>query len=409
MAVEFFIGRRYLRSKQKQAFISLITILSIAGVTVGVMALIIVIAVMAGFESDLKERMISVESHLVLQRHLAPFTEYEQILNTVIAEPGVEAATPFVLSQIMLRAATGVSGGLLRGVDLASATDVIQHLQTDLLASHMAKRETNPDLPPGLLLGKELAGNLGIAVGDTVHLISPRGMISPIGHVPAMKRFQVVGLFESGLYEYDAALAFVSLEDAQKMLRMQGAVTGIEIRVTDIYNVQKIREQLIEKLGFPYWAKDWMQKNSNLFSALKLEKTVMFIILALIVMVAAFNIASSLIMMVMEKKKDIAILRTMGATNQQIRRIFVFKGMAIGAIGTSLGAVLGIALCGLLARYRFIELPSDVYYITTLPVQLQWLDVLSIALAALGICFLATIYPARQASKLDPVEAIRNA
>jgi lipoprotein-releasing system permease protein len=409
MAVEFFIGRRYLRSKQKQAFISLITFLSIAGVTVGVMALIVVIAVMAGFESDLKERIISVESHVVLQRHLAPFSEYQQVMDVVEKEPGVEAATPFILSQIMLRAATGVSAGLLRGVDVESAGSVIHHLKTDFLVRHAKERETNPALPPGLLLGKELAGHMNVAVGDTLHLISPRGMISPIGHMPAMKRYQVVGFFESGMYEYDASLVFVMLRDAQKMLRMPDAVTGIEIRVDDIYEAQQIRERLIEKLGFPYWAKDWMQKNRNLFSALKLEKTVMFIILALIVLVAAFNIASSLIMMVMEKKKDIAILRAMGATDRQIRRIFVFKGMAIGATGTMLGVIFGFVLCSLLDRYQFIDLPSDVYYITTLPVQLQWVDVVSIAAAALFICFIATIYPARQASMLNPVEAIRNA
>lgn len=409
MAVEFFIGRRYLRSKQKQAFISLITLLSIAGVTVGVMALIVVIAVMAGFESDLKTRIISVESHVVLQRHLAPFSQYREVMEVVEKEPGVEAATPFILSQIMLRSAAGVSAGLLRGVDVASAGKVIHHLKSEVLAQHAKERETNPALPPGVLLGKELATHLNVSVGDTLHLISPRGMISPIGHMPAMKRYQLVGIFESGMYEYDASLVFMTLSEAQKMLRMPAAVTGIEIRITDIYDAQRIRESLVEKLGFPYWARDWMQKNRNLFSALKLEKTVMFIILALIVLVAAFNIASSLIMMVMEKKRDIAILRAMGATDRQIRRIFVFKGMIIGAIGTLLGVILGFVLCGLLDRYHFIDLPSDVYYITTLPVQLQWLDVVSIAASALVICFIATLYPARQASRLNPVEAIRNA
>jgi lipoprotein-releasing system permease protein len=222
-----------------------------------------------------------------------------------------------------------------------------------------------------------------------------------------MKRFKVAGLFTSGMYEYDGSLAYVALPEAQRLLRMGGAVTGIELRVDDIYRAGKIGRSISDALGFPYWTRDWMQMNRNLFSALKLEKTVMFIILVLIVLVAAFNIASTLIMMVMEKTRDIAILKTMGATNKSIRRIFVFNGMIIGAVGTALGVALGFLACFLLDRYKFIELPGDVYYITTLPVRLEFLDAALIAVAALVICFLATLYPARQAARMDPVEAIR--
>ena len=239
---------------------------------------------------------------------------------------------------------------------------------------------------PGIILGKELARNLGVGKGDAVYLISSQGMISPIGYLPAMKRFKVAGLFESGMYEYDGSLAYINLKDAQKILHMEGAVTGIEVRVKDVYDARNIAEKIVSNLGFPYWAKDWMQMNHNLFSALKLEKTVMFIILALIVLVAAFNIASTLIMMVMGKTKDIAILKAMGAMDSSIRKIFIFNGMIIGSVG---------------------ELPGDVYYISTLPVRLNPMDVLIIAAAALIICFVATLYPARQASKLNPVEAIR--
>jgi lipoprotein-releasing system permease protein len=249
--------------------------------------------------------------------------------------------------------------------------------------------------------------NLGVARGDTIHLLSPRGMISPAGLIPVMKRFQVVGEFESGMYEYDGSIAYIHLSDAQKFLHMEDAITGIEVRVNDIYKARQISETISSRLGFPYWGKDWMQMNRNLFSALKLEKTVMFIILALIILVAAFNIASSLIMMVMEKTKDIAILKAMGATDKSIRRIFVFKGMTIGVIGTTLGVSLGFALCKLLEHYKFIELPGDVYYITKLPVLLKTFDVVSIAAASLIICFIATLYPAKQASRLNPVEAIR--
>ena len=409
MSFEFFIGSRYLRTKQKQAFISLITVLSIAGVTVGVMALIVVIAVMTGFEYDLKSRILGVESHIVIMRHNGPFSDYRNILEHVENTDGVEAATPFINSQVILRSSLSLSGAVLRGIDPDSADRVIKNLDKVSLKNlkETDQRKSTSIAMPAIILGKELAKNLGVMQGDPVHLISPRGMISPIGHIPTMKRFKVAGLFESGMYEYDRSLAYIHIKDAQKILRMGDSVNGIEVRVNDIYNARDIAVRIVKELGFQYWARDWMQMNQNLFSALKLEKTVMFIILALIVLVAAFNIASTLIMMVMEKTKDIAILKAMGATDKSIRKIFVFKGIVIGSIGTILGVCLGFILCTVLKYYQFIELPGDVYYITTLPVKLELLDVVMIASAAMAISFLATLYPARQASKLDPVEAIR--
>ncbi len=409
MSFEYFIGGRYLRAKQKETFISLITILSVAGVTVGVMALIVVIAVMAGFESDLKERILGVESHIVLMRHDGSFSGYKEISKQINELHGVEAATPFIYSQIMLRSSTGVSGAVLRGIDPESAGSVIKILKNSILQNlkQIQRKENSKTSVPGIILGKELARNLGVLKGDAVYLISSRGMISPIGYLPAMKRFEVVGLFESGMYEYDGSLAYIDLKDAQKMLNMKGSVTGIEVRVDDIYNARNIAKKIVSELGFPYWARDWMRMNHNLFSALKLEKTVMFIILALIVLVAAFNIASTLIMMVMGKTKDIAILKAMGAMDSSIRKIFIYKGMIIGAVGTSLGVCLGFIICKLLEKYKFIQLPGDVYYISTLPVRLEALDVFMIASAAMVICFLATLYPASQASKLNPIEAIR--
>lgn len=409
MSFEYFIGGRYLRAKQKETFISLITILSVAGVTVGVMALIVVIAVMAGFESDLKQRILGVESHIVLMRHDGPFSGYNEISKQINELNGVEAATPFIYSQIMLRSSTGVSGAVLRGIDPESADSVIKILKKSVLQNlkQIQQRGESKAFVPGIILGKELAKNLGVLKGDAVHLISSRGMISPIGYLPAMKRFKVVGLFESGMYEYDGSLAYINLKDAQKILNMRGSVTGIEVRVDDIYNARGVARKIVSNLGFPYWARDWMQMNHNLFSALKLEKTVMFIILVLIVLVAAFNIASTLIMMVMGKTKDIAILKAMGAMDSSIRKIFIYKGMIIGAVGTTLGVCLGFIICKLLEKYKFIQLPGDVYYISTLPVRLEAVDVLMIASAAIVICFLATLYPAIQASKLNPIEAIR--
>lgn len=409
MSFEYFIGGRYLRAKHKETFISLITILSVAGVTVGVMALIVVIAVMAGFESDLKQRILGVESHIVLMRHDGSFSGYKKISKQINEFQGVEAATPFIYSQIMLRSSTGVSGAVLRGIDPESAGSVIKILKNSVLQNlkQIQRQGNSKTLVPGIILGKELAKNLGVLKGDAVYLISSRGMISPIGYLPAMKRFEVVGLFESGMYEYDGSLAYIDLEDAQKILNMKGSVTGIEVRVDDIYNARNIAKKIVSELGFPYWARDWMRMNHNLFSALKLEKTVMFIILALIVLVAAFNIASTLIMMVMGKTKDIAILKAMGAMDSSIRKIFIYKGMIIGAVGTLLGVCLGFIICKLLEKYKFIQLPGDVYYISTLPVRLEALDVFMIASAAMVICFLATLYPASQASKLNPIEAIR--
>jgi len=409
MSFELFIGNRYLRAKQKQSFISLITLLSIAGVTVGVMALIVVIAVMTGFESDMKSRILGVESHIVVMRHGGSFSDYRNIMARIEAADGVRATTPFIYSQVMIRSATGVSGAVLRGVDPETVGCVVKFFSPEDLA-RLAGGSPGPpgkNAAPGIILGKELAKNLGVGTGDTIAMISPRSMLSPIGHMPAMKQFKIKGLFESGMYEFDNSLVYIHLKTAQKMMRMADTVTGIEVRVDDIYQAGEIRKTLVRDLGFPYWIRDWMSMNRNLFSALKLEKTAMFIILALIILVAAFNIASSLIMMVMEKTKDIAILKAMGATDRSIYRIFLYKGMAIGVVGTILGVCGGIILCMLLSHYKFIELPGDVYYITTLPVVLKAVDVAAIAVSALVICFFATLYPARQASRLDPVEAIR--
>ncbi len=409
MSFELFIGCRYLRAKQKQAFISLITILSISGVMVGVMALIVVIAVMAGFESDLKSRILGVESHIVVMRHGGPFAGKSELIKSIENIKGVSAASPFVYTQVMLKSFSGVSGAVLKGIDPKSAGRIVKNLKADFLQRNQISGQNNSysSFVPGIILGKELAGNLGVSLGDSVYVISPTGIISPIGHLPSMKQFEVKAFFESGIHDYDGSLAYVNISDAQKILRMGDAITGIEVRVEDIDDARKIAQIIVNDLGFPYWTRDWTQMNKNLFSALKLEKTVMFIILILIVLVAALNIASTL-MMVMEKTRDIAILKAMGATDKSIRRIFVFKGMIIGSVGTSLGVCAGYILCKMLEKYKFIDLPGDVYYITTLPVRLMVFDILMIASAALVICFLATLYPAHQASKLNPVEAIRH-
>jgi lipoprotein-releasing system permease protein len=410
MAFEYFIGGRYLRARQKQAFINLITILSIAGVTVGVMALIVVIAVMSGFEADLKSRILGGQSHVIVMRHGGAFTEYRRVMQTVEKIDGVEAATPVIYSQGMLRSKSGISGAVIRGIDPQSAGKVMRTLKNVSLPSYsgLSSQPKGQSAVPGIVLGRELARNLGVVKGNIIYLISPAGMLSPIGHVPAMKQFKVSGFFESGMYDFDSSFAYIHLKDAQKILRMGDAVSGIEVRVTKIYNAREIAGTIIDQIQFPHYARDWIQMNKNLFRALKMERFVMFVILTLIILVAAFNIASTLIMMVMGKTRDIAILKAMGATETSIRKIFVFNGMVIGLIGTGLGVILGLLLCIGLKHYDIYELTGDIYYFTTnLPVKLEVFNVLAIISAALVICFLATLYPARQAAKLNPVDAIR--
>ncbi len=411
MSFELFIAGRYMRARQKLRFISLITFLAVAGVTLGVMALIVVIAVMAGFESDLKNRILGVDPHIVLERLDGRFTDYAEVSRRLRERAEVLSATPFIVTQTMLRSDVGIAGTVVRGVDPDGAAPVLPGGEGGALSAlRPASGEGAPagDALPGVVLGRELARTLGVVEGETLYLISPRGMISPVGHMPAMKRFRIAGLFETGMYEYDGSLAFIHLTEAQRLMRMGRSVTGIEMRVADIYDARRIADSILSELGPGYTAKDWMEMNRNFFSALKLEKTMMFILLTLIVLVAALNIASSLIIMVMEKTRDIAILKTMGATDASVRRIFVFKGVAVGLLGTVLGGVSGVVLCLLLKRYEFVKLPSDVYYITTLPVQLEWSMVVLIGVSTLIISLLATLYPAGQAARLNPVEALRH-
>jgi len=411
MSFVTFVSGRYLRTRQKRAFISLITALSVAGVTVGVMALIVVIAVMAGFESDLKSRIMGIRPHLTITEKEGALTDYDRIVEKVDGIQGIESASAYISTQVVLRTANRAAGALLKGIVPTRGKSGIPGIDTgSLLAPTPAVKDTQAGArtPPGIILGKQLAASLGVIRGDSIHIITPRGMLSPAGHIPAMVKYKVVDLFESGMYEFDGALSFVTLEQAQKMLRMPASVTGIEIRLENLDRAERFQEKIQELVGSNYKVENWKQINRNLFSALRLEKTVMFIILALIVLVAAFNIAGSLVMMVMEKRRDIAILKTMGATAKSIGRIFVIKGVTIGLAGTTLGTSAGLMLCTLLERYEFIHLPADVYYITSLPVDLKTLDVLMIALCAILICFAATLYPARQAAAIDPVEAIRH-
>ncbi len=408
MRYELFISLRYLKAKRKQIFISLITLLSMAGVALGVMALVVVLSVMSGFVEDLKSKILGTNAHLVILQHGSAMRDYKEVMQKVQGVEGIVATTPFIFSQAMLTSETNAYGIVLRGIDPDTAERVINIGKTLKKGSlEDLKRADESNGPPGIFLGKELAQNLGVLPQDTVVVVSPSGALAPMGGVPPMKKFGVAGIFDTGMYEYDTSLAYISLKSAQKFLGMGDNVSGVEVKVEDIYGVKKIAQRIQKKLGFPFWTKDWMQMNKSLFAALKLERTVMFIILVLIVLVAAFGIVSSLIMVVMEKTKDIAILKSMGATGKSIMRIFILEGLIIGVVGTVVGLLGGYTLCVLLGKYQFISLPSDIYYISHLPVKMSVLDFFLVALAAMGMSFLATLYPSWQAAKLDPAEALR--
>lgn len=411
MAFELFVSLRYLLAKRRQTFISLITFISIAGVAVGVMALIVVLAVMNGFQEDLRKRILGVTSHVVLGHFNGTLADYGRVMVEAEKEPGVVAAAPFVYAQVMLSSARNVSGAILRGIDPRSAHRVT-NIQENLIKGSLSDlRAPQPEegaaVSQGIILGVELANNLAVREGDWVTVTSPGGRLTPMGQVPKSRPFQIVGILQSGMFEYDSTLAYVGLSAAQQFLGIGDTVTGVEVRVTDIYKARQVGDGLRNRLGQTFWVRDWMQMNQSLFSALKLEKVVMFIILTLIVLVAAFNIVSSLIMLVMEKTRDIAILKAMGATTTSIRKIFVFEGLLIGVSGTALGLLSGSVLCSLLSKYKFIELPANVYYISTLPVRMEMWDVVMIAFSAILISFAATFYPSMQAARLDPAEALR--
>jgi lipoprotein-releasing system permease protein len=411
MTFEIFISRRYFKSKPNQTIIALINLLSIIGVAIGVTALIVVIAVMGGFESDLKSRILGIEPHLIIEHQSAPINDYQKITRSIEQNSQIVAAWPVVKLQAMLRSELRVAGATIKGVDPLSAgkglrIDSLEALSEKAFTNPPKELDSSPTLSP-IVLGRSLGRTLGLIKGDTLFIISPRGALAPIGFVPYMKKFRVVDFFETGMYEYDGSLAFINLKDAQSLAHMKTAAGAIEMRVTDMYETKALGKQLISKLGPSYGFKDWIELNKNLFAALKLEKAGMFIALTLIILVATVSIISSLVMMVMEKTKDIAIFRTIGATGRSIQKLFVYQGMLIGVIGTGIGVIIGTLLCVLQQKYHIVTLPGDVYYITDLPVNLRFLDVASVAASALIICFLSTLYPARQAAQLNPVEAIR--
>jgi len=405
MSFEFILAIKYLKSKKENSFVSLITLISIIGVMAGVMALIIVLSVMNGFRNDLLSKILGINSHITVLSIEGPIAGYRELETKIRNIKDVLACTPFVYSQAMIKA-FGTTGVILTGIDPDSAARVID-IKRMIKQGSLKFLKKSPSSIPAIILGSELAKKITAFPGDIVTVISPEGKLTPLGRIPNTKNFKVVGIFESGMYDYDSSMAYVLLKEAQDLLSMKDKITGIEVRIKDPDKSDIIAKKIQNLLGYPFIVKDWKEMNKSLFSALKLEKITMFVILSIMVLVGSLNIVSTLVLMVMEKKRDIAILRAMGASPNSIMKIFIIQGLIVGITGMCLGLMTGLTICYLLYKYKFITLPADVYYISKLPVQVQAMDVLWICICAVVISLLATIYPAKYAAKLNPVDVLR--
>lgn len=401
---EWFVSLRYLRAKRKQKFISLITLISVLGVVVGVLALIVVLSVYTGFTEGLRDQIIGINGHAMVQRYGATIDEVESVTETINGVDGVLASMPYIYAQALITSGAHSTGVVLRGIDPKSAAAVlnIDGKMKGGQLSDLAPREG----VPAIVLGVELAKQLRVRIGDKLRLISPNGPLSPMGVLPKLRTCQLAGVFATGMYEYDSTMGFVHLETARSLMGMGRGVHGLEIKVANVDHADRTARAIEETLGFEYSVRDWMQINQNLFAALKLEKVGIFIALDLIILVAALNIISALIMVVMEKNRDIAILKSMGATTGSIMKIFFYQGAVIGLTGTFFGVLSGLGLCAILKRYKFIELPSNVYPMSTMPIKVVPMDVTIIAVSAILITLAATLYPSWKASRVRPAEAL---
>jgi lipoprotein-releasing system permease protein len=406
MPFELFVALRYLVARRKQAFISLISFISTLGVAVGVAALIIAIALMTGLQGELRDRLLGSAAHIWVSRVHGPIVDAADDIARLRAVPHVIAAAPVVYGKALLRSASRDSYISLKGIDpKLEVSDVRKAMKQGSLDAIVP---TSPDQPDGIAIGEALAKDLGAFVGDSVTVFTPEGTLSPMGIVPRTRRLKIVGLFTLGLFEVDSAQGFVAL-DVAKRLAGREYPEYIELRVDDVYRAPAVAADIQQRFGKEYLAQDWTVTNGSLFSALWLEKMGLAIAIGLIVMVAALNIIASLVLMVMEKSRDIAILKTMGASARSIMIIFMTQGLLIGAAGTLAGALLGRTLVYVLDHYQLIHIPADVYTVSYLPFRIQTGDFVTVIGAALLICFVATLYPSRQASRLDPAEALRYA
>ncbi|HZN85360.1 MAG TPA: lipoprotein-releasing ABC transporter permease subunit [Burkholderiales bacterium] len=411
MRYELLVGLRYTRAKRRNHFISFISLISMAGIALGVAALIVVLSVMNGFQQELRQRILAVVSHVQLSGPGNRLDDWRAVAKGALEHPRVREAAPYINAQGMLTHGQGVRGAIVRGVLPAEeerVADIGRHMRSGSLA----------ELKPGgfgIVLGGELARALGALPGDKVALIAPQGQVTPAGVIPRLKQFTVVGTFDIGMFEYDSSLALMHLADAQTLYRLGGAVSGVRLKLEDLFAARTVSAQLMASLGAGVFASDWTRSHANFFRAVEIEKRVMFIILTLIVAVAAFNIVSTLVMLVTDKQADIAILRTLGAAPASILQIFVVQGALIGVIGALIGVAGGVLLAlnvgtvvpAIESLLGFKFLAKDVYYISDLPSDVQLRDVVTIGLVSLAMSFVATLYPSWRASRVNPAEALR--
>lgn len=407
MSYEFFIAKRYLKSRRKTKFVSVITIISVGGVLIGVAALNFVLSMMNGFEKEVRSRIVGTTAHVsVFASYAEGIEDYQELVPEIKKAKHVMEVAPFIYYKAAIASKEGSDGIVVRGIDPEKeklVTDIERNVKVGNLDLEAEEEEL-----PGILLGATLADRLGVELEEKVVLFSLKeGSLTTGWSAPKASKLKVKGIFETGMYEYDASLAYISLATAQKLFNLDNKVTGLHVKLDDLYKAEKVAKELELKLGYHYYAMDWMHMHKNLFSWMALEKYAMFIVLSLIVAVAAFNIISTLIMVVIEKRKEIGILKSMGATNTSIMKIFMFEGLVVGIIGTLLGSGLGYLLCWIQRTFNLISLPAEIYFISSLPVDMRVLDFGIVATAAIALTFLATIYPAKRASQLTPVEAIR--
>jgi len=405
---ELFVALRYFKSKKRYRAVSLNSYISIGGVSLGVATLIATLAIMTGFAQDLRDKILGTNAHIIVQSIKGDIRDFNSIIERINKIPHVTGAAPFIQSEVMVSANRLSTGAVIRGID-PFREDKVTNLSRSMKIGNLARLKEGirigKKVYPPIIIGSEMAKYLGLFVGDTVNIISPKGIIGPFGIVPAFKTFVVAGIFDSGMYEYDSKLIYISLKEAQKFFKLGNVASAIAIKVDDIFKARKIARLIEKELGPTFFARDWMEMNRNLFSALKLEKMVMFIILILIIIVATFNIIGTLTMLIMEKSREIAILKAMGATNKGIFKIFITQGLIIGLIGTIIGIPLGYGVSLLIQN--FYTLPADVYYISHIPAKIEFGDVILVALSAIIISLVATVYPSWQASRLEPAEALR--
>ncbi|WPD24554.1 MAG: lipoprotein-releasing ABC transporter permease subunit [Candidatus Electrothrix scaldis] len=405
MSFERFVSFRYLRAKRKQKFISLISVISVLGVAVGVMALIVVLSVYTGFTEGLRDQIIGINAHVMIHRPGSGIADPQQLKQDVESVNGVQAATPNIYAQALITSGQYSSGIAVRGIDPATAGRVF-NLEAKMVSGRLIDLADTFGLPL-IFLGQELAAQLRVDMGWKIRLLSPNGTLTPMGVLPKVQTCVVGGIFATGMYEYDSTIGFVNLETARRLVGIDGdGVQSLELRVADIDKADAVAEAVRQHIGPSYLVRDWKQANQNLFAALKLEKIGIFIALALIILVASLNIISALVMVVMEKNKDIAILKSMGAKTGSIMRIFFYQGAVIGITGTVLGVGAGLGLCSLLKRYKIIELPRNVYPMSTMPIKVVPEDIAVVAIVAVLITLLATLYPSWKASRVRPADAL---